>query len=161
MAGTPSNGTAQVETATAVGTVTGSGNATVVVTAAALTGSPKTIAVAVTNGDSAATVAGKIRTALAADADVAAAFTVGGSSTTVVLTAIIKAANDTTLNISIDNGTCTGLTTAATSSNTTAGVRPSYQYVTTPVTLLDTTNGQAYVNAGTAAAPNWTLVGAT
>lgn len=128
-------GTAQVETATAAGTITGSGNATVIVTAAGMTGSPKTISVAVTNGDTAATWAGKVRTALAADTAVSALFTVSGSTTSIVLTRRpttsytvgtstvgIYPANDATLNISLANGTCTGITTAGTSANTTSGV---------------------------------------
>lgn len=112
----------QVETGTVVGTVTGSGNATVIVTATAMANSPKTVSVAVTNGDSASTVGGKIRTALAADADVKAFFDVSGSGADVVLTTKIARGNDTTINISIANGTCTGLTSAPTSANTTAGV---------------------------------------
>lgn len=115
--------TPQVETATAVGTVTGSGNAAVVVTAAGMTGSPKTIPVAVLENDTASVVGGKIRTALAADVDVTALFAVSGTGANVVLTRLAPAANDATLNISIDNDTCTGLTTAATSTNTTAGVQ--------------------------------------
>jgi hypothetical protein len=114
--------TAQVETATVVGTVSGDGNAAVVVTVAGMTGSPKTINVAVLTDDTPAVVAGKIRTALGEDAAVIALFDVGGVDATVVLTRKIPAANDATLNISIDNGTCAGLTTAATSANTTAGV---------------------------------------
>lgn len=112
----------QVETGTVVGTVTGSGNATVIVTAEAMANSPKTVSVAVTNGDSASAVGGKIRTALAADADVKAFFDVSGSGADVVLTTKIARGNDTTINISIANGTCTGLTSAPTSTNTTAGV---------------------------------------
>lgn len=115
-------GTLQVETATAAGTITGDGNASIVVTAAGMTNSPKTIAVAVLNGDTAATWAGKVRTALAADVDVNAFFTVSGSTTSIILTARAKAANDGTMNISLGNGTCTGITTAGTSANTTAGV---------------------------------------
>jgi hypothetical protein len=114
----------QVETATVVGTVTGAGNAAVVVTANGMTGSPKTINVTVEIGDNAAAVAGKIRTALAADSAVAALFGVSGTGATVVLTKLAGAANDATLNISVDNGTCTGLTTAATSANTTWGIDP-------------------------------------
>lgn len=117
-------GTQQVETATAAGSVSGSGNATVTITSAILPGSPLAISVAVTNGDSAATWAGKVRTALAANATVTAFYDVGGSSTTIVLTARLAAANDTTLNIALANGTSTGITTAATSTNTTSGVAP-------------------------------------
>jgi len=113
---------AQVETATVVGTVTTSGNATVIVTAAGMTGSPKTKSVAVLENDTASDVAGKIRTALGLDADVIARFAVSGATDKVILTRLAPAANDATLNVSIDNGTCAGLTTAATSANTTAGV---------------------------------------
>jgi hypothetical protein len=113
---------AQVETATAVGTITGSGNAAVVVTAAGMTGSPKTLNVAVLENDTAATWAGKVRTALGLDAAVTALFAVSGSGAEIILTKLLPAANDATLNISLDNGTCTGITTAATSADTAAGV---------------------------------------
>jgi len=113
--------TQQVETATVVGTITGAGNATVVITSRDMSNSPKTKSVAMTNGWTASQVADAIRDALAYDADVAEFFLVSGSSANVVLTRHVSVANDTTLNISIDNGTCTGLTTAATSTNTTAG----------------------------------------
>ena len=117
-------GTRQVETGTvaAATTVTGSGNATVVTTAAGMTGSPITTPVAVLNGDTPDAVATKIRAALALVANITAKFAIGGSGPQVVLTRLIAAANDATLNVSIDNGTCTGLTTAATSANTIAGV---------------------------------------
>ena len=72
--------------------------------------------------DEAADIAGKIRTALTSDADVDALFTVSGSGTSVILTKDAVGANDATVNIAIDNGTCTGITAAATSANTTAGV---------------------------------------
>ena len=137
-------GVAQVETATAAGTVTASGNATVVVTAAGMTGTPKTISVPVLNGDLAATWAGKVRTALAADAAVAALFTVDGTTTAIRLTrkptatytvgstsVPLYAADDATLNISLNNGTSTGITPAATSANTTGGT------LTAGVYLLD------------------------
>ena len=114
--------TAQVETATAVGTITGSGNASVIVTAAGMTGSPKTISVAVLIGDLAAAWAAKVRAALAADSAVAALFTVSGAGASIVLTRKTAAANDTSLNIALDNDTCTGITPAASSANTTAGV---------------------------------------
>lgn len=114
----------QVETATAAGTVTLSGNATVTVTALGMAGSPKAISVAVTNADTAATWAGKVRTALAADASVNTFFTVSGAGTAVVLTALAAAANDATMNVALANGTSTGITAAPTSANTTAGVAP-------------------------------------
>jgi phage tail sheath gpL-like len=129
-----SAGTAQVETATAAGTITASGNATITVTAAGMTGSPKAISVAVTNTDTAATWAGKVRTALAADADVSALFTVGGTTTAISLTRKVNSrgvlpGNDATLNIATANGTCTGITAAATSANTTAGVASDGAYI--------------------------------
>jgi hypothetical protein len=122
-----SGGTQQVETATVVGSIgsSGAGFAAVAITAAGMTNSPKTISVAVSNSDSGSDVAGKIRTALGNDANVTAFFTVSGTGTAIILTAIVDAANDSTMNISIDNGSCTGLTTAASSSNTTAGVAAS------------------------------------
>jgi len=128
-------GTAQVETATAVGTITTAGNATVVVTGAGITGSPVTLSVAVALNDTAAVWAGKVRTALAANAAISALYTISGASASIVLTRKPSAtftvpggtlncfpANDSTLNISLDNGTCAGITTAATSAKTTAGV---------------------------------------
>lgn len=135
-------GTQQVETATAVGTITASGDAEVIVTASGMTGSPKTILVAVENGDTASVWAGKVRTALAADTAVSELFDVSGTTTSIILTrkpsktyAVgatslpIRVANDATLNISLDNGTCTGITTAATSANTTAGVATAGAYL--------------------------------
>lgn len=122
--------TNQVETATVLGSVTGSGNATVIVTAARMSNSPKTISVAVLGGDTASDAALKMRQTLALDADVAAFFIVSGSGTNMVLTTETPAANDTTMNISIDNGTCSGLTAAPTSTNTTAGDGISNGYAT-------------------------------
>ena len=123
-------GTAQVETATVIGTIVTAGNATVIVTAAGMTGSPITTQVAVASGDTASQVADKIRTALTANTSIAALFTVGGSGADVTLTRNAPfAANDPTLNISIDNGTCTGLTAAPTSANVVMGVS-SQKFVT-------------------------------
>lgn len=116
------DGTPQVETATVIGAITQNGNASVIVTAAGMTGSSITLNVAVLNGDSDATVAGKIRAALALNANVTARFAISGAGTAVVLTRLVAAANDATLNVSIDNGTCTGLTPAPNSANTTPGV---------------------------------------
>ncbi len=115
-------GTSQVETATAAGTVSGSGNATVTVTAVGMTNSPKAVSVPVVNGDTASVVGGKIRAALEADVDVSAFFEVSGSGANVVLTAKAHTANDGTMNIAIATGTATGITAAPTSANTTAGV---------------------------------------
>ena len=98
---------AQVETAAINNTnITAAGSIKVTVTAAGMAGSPKQILVPVLSGDSGSTTATKIRTALAADAAVAAMFSVGGSSRNIVLTRLVPAENDATLNIAIDyNGT--------------------------------------------------------
>jgi len=126
-------GVAQVETATAAGTVTATGDASVIVTSAGMTGSPLTILVPVANGDTPTVWAGKVRTVLTANATIAARFTVGGSTTAISLTRLpatvggvsIYSATDATLNIALANGTSTGITAAATSANTTAGTATS------------------------------------
>jgi hypothetical protein len=120
----------QVETATVVGSITLTGNATVVITAANMVNSPKTISVGVVNADTASAVATKIRTALAADTDVNNFFTIGGSGADITLTTKVAVANDATMNMSIANGTCTGLTAAPTSTNTTASIAgPRYTLI--------------------------------
>ena len=118
-------GVNQVETATAAGTITASGNATVVVPGDDITGSPLTVSVAVLNTDTAATWAGKVRTALGAVTAITSLYTVGGTTTAISLTRIVKRYNDSTLNISLANGTCTGITAAPTSVGTTAGINPA------------------------------------
>lgn len=135
-------GTAQVETATVAGTIgaSGVGDAQVIVTAAGMTNSPKTLSVAVANNDTASQVAGKIRTALAADVDVSAFFTVSGANANVILTALIPTFNDSTMNLSIDNGTCTGLTPALTSAHTTAGTGEREIALITATSELDKLN---------------------
>lgn len=130
-------GTAQVETATAAGDATTSGDVTATITSAGMTGSPLAISVAILSGDTAAVWAGKVRTALAANTTIAARFTVSGTSTSIVLTrkpdsvltddtesVNILLANDSTLNIALGAGS-TGVTAAPTSTNTTAGVATS------------------------------------
>lgn len=116
------SGTPQVETATAAGTVSGTGNGKVTVTGSGITGSPLVVTFAVTNGDTAATWAAAARAALRATPAVTALYMVGGSGTSITLTRLAKAANDSSLNMALDNDTSTGITTAASSANTTAGV---------------------------------------
>jgi hypothetical protein len=113
----------QRETFTVAGTVGGSGagNVNVTVTGALIPGGSKVLAVAVANNDSAATVGGKIRTALAADGDVNDGYSVGGSSTSGYLETLVEAAYDSTLNVAIADGTSSGVTAAPTSVNTTPG----------------------------------------
>jgi hypothetical protein len=130
--------TQQVETAGVIGTITLTGNATVIVTARDLGSvSPLTLSVGVTNGDTASVVGGLIRSALAFNQYIAAKFLVSGAGANVVLTRHEAVANDTTLNISIANGTCTGLTAAPTSTNTTAGDGLVNAYVTLAEVKVD------------------------
>ena len=124
-------GVLQVETATVIAAAgaTTAGDATVIVTAANLAGSPLTVSVPLLLTDNTASlVATKIRAALTANTAIASIFTVGGATADITLTAKIAIANDPTLNISIANGTCAGITAAPTSSNTTAGVLKTQAY---------------------------------
>jgi len=124
--------TLQIETATVIvaTTIGTSGNAAVIVTSAYMSNSPKSFSVAVTSGDDASAVAGKIRLALVFDADISSIFIVSGATDKVILTAHVAQANDTTLNISVANDTCAGITNALTSANTQAGVGLSNSYAT-------------------------------
>lgn len=134
-------GTKQVETATAAGTVTVAGNAAVVITSAILAGSPLTYAVPVLVGDTAALWAAKVRAYLAQVAVIIAKYTVGGSTTAIILTAKTPAANDGTLNIALATGTATGITTAASSANTTGGVAPTVEDTGTAVVAAGAVGG--------------------
>jgi hypothetical protein len=124
--------TQQIETATVIvaTTIGTSGNAAVIITSAYMSNSPKTFSVAVSSGDDAAAVAGKIRVALVYDADVSAQFVVSGATDKVILTAHVARANDTTLNISVANDTCAGITNVLTSANTQAGTGLTNSYAT-------------------------------
>ena len=128
-------GQAQVETATAVGTCTTAGNVSVTINRGG--GETISVSVPIALNDTAAIWAGKVRTALAETPAVSALFSVSGSSTAIVLTRkplqILQgsnmsvacfAMNDSDLNIGIAAGS-TGVTSAETSSNTTAGVETS------------------------------------
>ena len=130
-------GTAQVETATitAASGATASGTMTMVLTSAGMTGTPLNVPVALTTAahTTAALIAAAARAALSANAVVAARFSIGGTGANIVLTRKptssytvpggilnLYAANDTTLNLAIPSGL--GVTAAASSANTTAGV---------------------------------------
>ena len=128
-------GIAQVETATAAGTVTANpgGNATITVTSAGMTGSPLTISVALLLDDDANAIADKIRTALGLNAAITAKFTVSGATDKIILTAIAPADDDLTLNIAIAAGTATGITAVPFSAATILGclhtvIHPSIKY---------------------------------
>ena len=113
----------QIETATVVADegITTSGNAEVMFTGAGVTGSPITKSVALLDTDDADGAATTIAAALDADANISAKYAVTAVDNTVIATAVAAATNDATLNISIDNDTCAGITTAATSANTQNG----------------------------------------
>ena len=115
------DGTCQVETATIVGTITGSGNATVTSTVTGMAGSPLATSVGVLDEDTPTEVATKMATALNLVAAITALYNVSSSGATLIYTRLIPAANDTGLNIAYTNDTCTGLTPDATSVDTTAG----------------------------------------
>jgi len=91
----------------------GSGNATVVVSSSLF--SPVTLQVAVIGGDNANTIADKIKSVLSANSSISTNYTVGGSLAGIFLTAKVRAANDNSLNISVTNGTCSGLVNKTTS----------------------------------------------
>jgi hypothetical protein len=127
---TTSLGTKQVETATlAVGNVSTAGVMAVIVTAAGMSNSPKTILAPVDLTDVTPTlIMTKVRAALTADADVSALFTVSGATGAVILTRKVRAiANDTTLNIDLGGTgtTAVGITQVASSANTTPGAAPT------------------------------------
>ena len=124
-------GVLQVETATIVAAsgATTAGNLTVTVTSPLVTGSPLAISVPLTLAENTASlVAAEVRTVLAATTAVTDHYTVGGSAATYSLTALVKAPNDATLNLAHINDTSAGITTSATSANTTAGVGESIAY---------------------------------
>ena len=116
-------GVAQIETATVTGTITANpgGNATITVTSNVVTGSPLVISVPVLLGDDANAIATKIRASLNSTAAITNSFAVSGTTNNIVLTALVKAENDVTLNIAIATGSATGLTAAPTSTNTLTG----------------------------------------
>lgn len=120
------SGAAQIEQLVVDGTANESEDLAVTVVAAgrpALAGAGKTIQVAIADTDTAAIVAGKIRAALIADADIGhpttGFFTITGTGVNVFATANAKAANDVTMAISYENAH--GMT-GATSTNSVAGV---------------------------------------
>lgn len=118
-------GTLQVETITCTaGESTGAGNITMAITAAGMTGSPKDVVVPVALSDGVNEVALAVRTALAADTDVSAFFDISGSAADVVMTAKVAIANDATMAFGFTDTDSTGVTFGS-STNTTAGVAAS------------------------------------
>lgn len=152
-------GTKQVETATAAGTATGNGNVAVTITSAILAGSPLTINVPISSGDDPGDWAAKVRDSLAANTEVTKRFTVTGPSTSITLTAKVAGANDSTLNIALANGSPSpGITPAATSANTTAGVADT---VTPVLSLYDVIAAVGADSQGASVMLSVTLTGRT
>lgn len=150
-------GTSQVETATAAGAAIADGDVTVTVTSADL-GSPVVINVPILIGESPDAWAFKVRAALTADAAISALFSVGGINNSITLTRQVGTANDATLNISLENGvTSPGITTAATSANTTAGVAPGTDLLAVSGTLNVSGATLNLVVTGTPTAPAYVI----
>jgi len=124
------DGDTQVISNVAIGPITTAGNLSVVVTAAGMTGSPRTVTVAVLTTDTNTGLATKITTALAADADVGAFFTPTSALNVVTLTAKTKAANDATMNMSFATGTAVGLTPEPTATQVYPGYAPGASFST-------------------------------
>ena len=132
-------GTAQVDTATIVAAsgATSAGDMVLVLTSAGMTGSPLNVPVVLTTAmNTAALVATAARTALEAVSVVAERFTIGGTGAEITRTRKptstftvpggtlnLYPANDATDNLAIPSGL--GITAAATSADTTAGVATS------------------------------------
>lgn len=130
-----SQGAPQIAIATAEGTVTAAGNASVTVTAVGLVGTPLTIAVPVATGDTASVWAAKVRAALSSNAAVSLLLTVSGTGSSIIITRkptftftvptglLYHYANqDSSLNLALATGTATGITAAPTSAVAQLGV---------------------------------------
>jgi hypothetical protein len=113
-------GKLQSEAFTVTAGASASANATVIVTSAGMTGSPKTVTVALLSTDTTVgAVATKIATALTNDANVGAKFTATTDAGKVILTAKVLAPFDSTLTMVFGAGT-TGATAGASVDNTEA-----------------------------------------
>jgi len=127
---TTSLGTLQIETATlAAGNVTTAGDMANIITSAELPSSPLTILTPVTLEDiTPSLIMAKVRASFAANAEVAAAYVVGGADGAVILTKKGRAkADDATLNVDLGGAgtTAVGITQVAASVDTEAGVAPT------------------------------------
>ncbi len=113
----------QIETATAVGTVSGAGDVNVQITADVLApqGNLAEWDVPVLHLDLASQWAAKVRAAIAGEPLMQTFFTIGGTGAEIVLTRKNAAPNDPTLNIALSPGTALGPVAAPTSANTQAG----------------------------------------
>ena len=139
---------AQVETVAVTAGASQAGTLTVTVASALLGAGGAAVNVPITgDDDQAAEVAAKIRTALAADADVAEHFTISGADANVIVTAKVAAADDNTLAITLTDADSSGVTFGA-SGNTTAGVAGVAQVETAAVTATAATTHAAIAITG-------------
>ena len=118
-------GTAQEETAVIVtdaAALTGSGNGDFTLTHAGMTGSGVAKSVALLEDDTPDDVATKVVAHFMALSDVTDHMQLYASGPNVLMRLNEASANDATLNMAYIDDTCAGLTTDATSNNTTAGV---------------------------------------
>lgn len=135
--------TAQIETATVIATIIEDGFIDTVFTSAIAAGSPISTSVAVANGDSASDVAGKIRTALGLISAITDDYTIGGAGADIIITAIVPAANDATLNLATSWTVSVGTIDDLTSTNTQAGELTETQQVETSTVVGNVaTSGQ-------------------
>jgi len=112
----------QSETAYTNGLITTDGTVKVTITSQLINA---IVYVDVLVGDSATIIGEKIRTALAGDGTITQHYTISGTYGAIILTAIVATEKDTTLNISIENGTCVGIIAALTSTDTTTAIGAS------------------------------------
>ena len=101
----------QAVTVTVEGTVVWAGNAAVTVTGSGIEDPHMDVAVAL--DDDAAAVAERVRTALMAETAVTTLYTVGGTGAVVTLTQKAAGPQDESLRVTVGDGTCEGLVTAA------------------------------------------------
>lgn len=115
------DGALQTETATVVGTITTSGDATFTVTCTGMTDSPLAVTVPVLEDDTATMVAGKAIAKLREKSQITSMFYISGTGPYVVLTRKVAEANIANLNIAFADDSSVGLTDDTTSDNTIAG----------------------------------------
>jgi hypothetical protein len=119
----PADGTKQVETIQVTHAADAAGTLSVSLTSVTLA-EPVLFDVVVALGDSVNVVAGKIRTAAAATAAIAAVATISGATDAIIATMRAAAANDATLAWALEDADSTGVTVGA-SGDTTGGIAPS------------------------------------
>ena len=115
-------GTNQIETAVVVldGTVSG-GTTNWTLTANGMTGSGEATVVTTVTNDTASMVAARAATALNTDSDITALFSVVADGINVVITRLVAAANDSSLNLAYADDGGSGLADDSSSNATLAG----------------------------------------